>query len=424
MNTDVARSARCYVCAAMLVRARSLLTRSDPVRVDELVGLALALGIELQVWLGPDVHHRVAAALAGGVLGAAVAVRRRWPLGVLPVVVLALTVQDVVGGRVTEHALGAIPALILVFYGAGAFLSERRARLALGIGLVGGSLDVLITTATFSDLFFTTIMLVLVPWSVGRVLRERRAREHAHRERGELLDSERERRVVLAAFGERARIARELHDVIAHSVSVMVIQAGGARMVMGAEPERAEESLRSVERAGREALAEMRRLSGRARRRRGSAGARAAAGARGHRRTLIAARARCRPRDRRARRGSTPATRLAGARSVRVPDRSGGADQRDQARRHRRAPRSGCAGQHDALELEVSDDGRGPRAVNGRPAAGTASSGCASARPCTAAASTPVPALGGGFAVRARLPLAADQRPDERAARPCGRARP
>ena len=94
------------------------------------------------------------------------------------------------------------------------------------------------------------------------MLRARAAREHAHRELAERLDAERELFARESALAERARIARELHDVIAHSVSVMVIQAGGARIVMDTEPDRAEASLLQVERAGREALAELRRLLG------------------------------------------------------------------------------------------------------------------------------------------------------------------
>ena len=264
VSEDAAATVRRYV-AGMLFPARRLSARIrgfDRVRVDELVGLVLLIEIELQLWLSPYVHHRVPAALGGMALSAVVAVRRRWPLAAVLVGVGAVAVQDVFGGRLTEHAIGAIPAGVLAFYGAGAFLPARRARWALGLGVAVLWVDVLITKPTFSEFFFTGLMLGVLPWTVGRILRERGARESAYRESAERLDAEREQRARTAAYRERTRIARELHDVIAHSVSVMVIQAGGARMVMDSEPERAESSLRSVEHAGRDALAEMRRLLG------------------------------------------------------------------------------------------------------------------------------------------------------------------
>ena len=89
----------------------------DRVRVDELIALVLLIEIELQVWLSPYVHHRLPAAVGGVGLSVAVAVRRRWPFAAVLVGVGAVAGQDVFGGRLTEHALGAIPAGIMVFFG-------------------------------------------------------------------------------------------------------------------------------------------------------------------------------------------------------------------------------------------------------------------------------------------------------------------
>jgi signal transduction histidine kinase len=251
--------------APMVLRARGVhsgLRRLDQLSIDALVGAALLLEIQLEVWLSPHIQHRVPSAVAGLALSVAVAIRRRWPFEAVLTVLVAVVAAEAGGGRVTQHTVGPVVAMALVFYAAGAFLKERRAWLALGLGLAGACATVLVSAGTFSDLFFGAVFLEGLPWAVGRILRERRARERADRARAERVDAEREQHEVTAVWGERARIARELHDVIAHSVSVMVLQAGGARMVMDAEPDRAEASLLSVERAGRDALAEMRRLVG------------------------------------------------------------------------------------------------------------------------------------------------------------------
>ena len=237
----------------------------DPVHVDALVGLVLLVQVQLTVWLGSSVPDPVWLALVGFVIAGAVAIRRRRPLAAVLVVIAAVAVTTAFGhaGLGQQDKLAVIPATLLIFYGLGAFASGRRSVWLLGLAVVvtsvnnatrsGGAIPNLVTTDVFA---------ILLPWALGRMVRERGVRERAYRETAERIDAGRELHAHEAAYGERARIARELHDVIAHSVSVMVIQAGAARTVMDAEPERAEASLRSVERAGREALAEMRRLLG------------------------------------------------------------------------------------------------------------------------------------------------------------------
>jgi signal transduction histidine kinase len=116
---------------------------------------------------------------------------------------------------------------------------------------------------------FENILLAGGLWLAGSAVRDRRAHAEAQRARAEAMEEraarmERERELAarMAIVEERGRIARELHDVVAHSVSVMVVQSGAARRLLERRPARAAEALQSVESSGREALTELRRLLG------------------------------------------------------------------------------------------------------------------------------------------------------------------
>jgi len=208
----------------------------DRARIDAFLAALLAAGTELQVWLSHSIHDRPATAVAGLVLCGAVAVRRRWPLGA------------VLAGSGAVSVDAALPG--------------RRSRIALGAGLVVLMPQILLTPHVVSNLFFEPTILVFAPWLIGRWLREHAARARRFRALSEQLDAEREQHVSGAVDRERIRIAQELHDVIGHCLSVIVLRAGGARVVVEGEPERAREAMRVVERAGREALGEMRHLLG------------------------------------------------------------------------------------------------------------------------------------------------------------------
>jgi signal transduction histidine kinase len=102
------------------------------------------------------------------------------------------------------------------------------------------------------------VLIAAAAWALGRALAERGRRTMTLEERAGRLEREHE----AAVADERARIARELHDVIAHSVSVMTVQAGAARLLLEEDAARARDSLLAVEGTGRQALGEMRRLLG------------------------------------------------------------------------------------------------------------------------------------------------------------------
>ena len=141
-------------------------------------------------------------------------------------------------------------------------ISDRRQSVAGWSAVVAAAAVVdYQTTAAFSDFFWTTLILTLA-WFFGVALGTRTEQARELRVRVEAAERDRALAAERATAEERSRIARELHDVVAHSVSVMVVQASGVRRLLKEDQEREREALVSVEQIGRQALTEMRRMLG------------------------------------------------------------------------------------------------------------------------------------------------------------------
>jgi signal transduction histidine kinase len=236
--------------------------------VDPSIALVLAAGLQLELAVTGDVEGpTVLNVLIGLVLTLPLAWRRRAPLAVALAYVATSVMTTVLGGGLFGGGVPLFTALIagvLAFYALGAHAGGGRAAV---LGAVAGVLGLWTGVIVSGDLDvqsfgFSAGLVVGAPWLAGRAQRSRTLREAALREVTAQMARDQEQRERIAVSDERARIARELHDVVAHSMGVMVVQAQGARRVLDREPERAREALRSIEDTGRSALAEVRRSLG------------------------------------------------------------------------------------------------------------------------------------------------------------------
>jgi len=201
------------------------------------------------------------AAPALGLMSALPLVRRRRPLLAVSAwagltAVLALVVAS--DGPLLVPFLG----LFLFPYGAAARADGRRALLALPpVWLAMTATALSAETFVWGDIFFPAMFGSLF-WLGGRAVRSRSRLTAELHEAAIRAGEDHEAGATQAVADERRRIAREMHDVVAHSVSMMVIQAGGARRILHRDPGRAVAAAALIERSGREALAEMRHLLG------------------------------------------------------------------------------------------------------------------------------------------------------------------
>ena len=156
-----------------------------------------------------------------------------------------------------------VGAVALASYTTGE-LSRDRIRAAVVVLVVSASigLALLIQDANAAQAVVLPFVVLVPAWLLGDIVRGQRLDAVARAEAGERALRDAEERVRAAVAEERRTMARELHDVVAHGVSVMLIQAGAARQIMETSPERATEALLTVEATGREAMSELRRLLG------------------------------------------------------------------------------------------------------------------------------------------------------------------
>lgn len=229
--------------------------------------IALATGLLLPAFATPAVD--------AGWLGLAVSLvqlvplywRRHHPVAVFALVAAGSALQALL----LDTPLWSQVAFPVAVYSVARYASFAAGLIAMAVGLCGAGVAAVRWVLGFGGsleadpviAYTVTIATIVVSaWALGALARTRVAYVDALVERGERIEREAAQQVALAASDERARIAREMHDVVAHGLSMIVVQADGARYAARRDPEVATSALETIAATGRESLTEMRRMLG------------------------------------------------------------------------------------------------------------------------------------------------------------------
>jgi signal transduction histidine kinase len=244
--------------------------------VDWLIALALAGWAQYEIWVQPLFQGddgipgpRPINAALFVLITLPLAWRRRAPLTVVAVVAAAAAVQAVFFDRSTQPSTQLWLAVLIALYSVAAH-GERRDALLGGALVAAGTLAIDVRHLAAGERSAGEVLgewaLFAGVWLLGRYVHGWRLRARQQQERADQLELDREERARAAVAQERTRIARELHDIVAHGISVMVVQARGGRRMLTVDPDEAREAFDAIESTGRQALDELRRLLGMLRR--------------------------------------------------------------------------------------------------------------------------------------------------------------
>jgi signal transduction histidine kinase len=252
---------------AVLAIGRDLGEVGDAPRLPDAalaVALAVAGQLDLRFNLDNSTHYGsgFATAVVVAVATLGLAWRRRWPFPTLCVVAGAIAVPELFGA-LTFTLWGHFVPLLVAAYTVARWCSGR---LALTGAVMVGATIALVMVRVPATLSAGNIPFAVVPavglMVAGRVLQQRQERARQLADRATRLEADHEAELAAALAAERSRIARELHDVVAHCVSVMVVQAGVSEALLDDAPERAREPLRAVQETGHQAIGELTRMLG------------------------------------------------------------------------------------------------------------------------------------------------------------------